>query len=321
MVFYKFMDVEKTIPGIKKNILLKDFATFKVGGRAKYFLIARKKEDLIKTVIAAKKLGIPFFVLGGGSNILFSDKGFKGIIIKIQFSDLKIKGSRIFAEAGTSLALLVNKTMQRNLSGLEWAAGIPGTIGGAVRGNAGAFGGEIKNAVERVETFDFRSSRIKIIKNRDCQFDYRQSIFKKRKNLIILSVVFKFRNGNKEKITKMIKKYLAYRKLKHPKKPSAGSIFKNVKINTTKKYFFKKFPEAKENIKEKTLPAAFLIDQCHLAGKKIGEAKVSKNHPNFIINSSNAKAKDIKKLINFIKKRVKNKFGIILEEEINYLEF
>lgn len=254
----------------KKNILLKNHTTFRIGGRAEYFFEAKTKKDLIGVINFAKEIKLPFFILGGGSNLLVSDKGYKGLVVKF----------------GRPLSLYVSK-------GLDWAAGIPGNIEGAVYGNAGAFGGSMKDAVKSVEVFDTKDGKIKIFKNKDCWFGYRDSIFKKKKNLVILSVEIKSKRSNPKKI----KEYLEYRRRRHPQLPSAGSVFKNVSDT----------------------PAAILIDQAGLTGKKIGQAQISEKHSNFIVNLGNAKAEDVKKLISFVKKSVKKKFKVVLKEEIQYL--
>jgi len=289
------MEIKKLLPGVKKNVLLKNYTTFRIGGRAKYFFITKGKEDLIKAIKAAKRLKLPFFILGGGSNILVSDKDFNGLVIKF----------------GQPLSDYVSK-------GLEWAAGIPGTVQGAVCGNAGAFGKSMEDAVKSVEVFNAKTGKIEVFKNKDCQFDYRGSIFKRKKNLIILSVKIKSRKSNQKKI----KEYLDYRRQHHPQLPSAGSIFKNFQLPTFNfQLLTKKFPEFGEFKKRGDIPAAFLISQCGLTGKKIDGAQISEKHPNFIVNLGKAKAKDVKKLIKLAKQKIKKKFGIILEEEIQFLGF
>jgi len=267
------MSIKKLLPGVKTNTSLKNYTTFKIGGRAKYFFVAKTREDLIKAIKVAKKMKLPFFVLGGGSNLLISDRGFKGLVIKF----------------GQPLSLYI-------LKGLEWAVGIPGTIQGAVWGDAGAFKKSMKNTVKEVEVFDTKTGKVKIFKNKDCQFSYRNSIFRKKKSLIILSVKIKSKKSNIQKV----KQYLEYRKKTQPLKfPSAGSIFKNPPKKT----------------------AGYLIEECGLKGKKIGQAQISKKHANYIVNLGDGKARDVKKLINLIKRKVKSKFGVNLEEEIQYLGF
>jgi len=294
------MNIEKLLPDIKKNIFLRNYTTFRIGGPAKYFFVAKTKEDLTKAIQMAKKSNLPFFILGGGSNILVSDKGHNGLVIKIKNQKSKIKNNRIFAEAGLALNRLVKLSLKNNLTGMEWAVGIPGTIGGAIYGNAGAFKKSMKDLIKEVEVFDTKDEKIKIFKNKDCKFGYRDSIFKKKKNLIILSASLQLKKGKKMKIKEKIKRYLNYRKETQPLNfPSAGSIFKN----------------------PKNFYAGFLIEKCGLKGKRIGNAKISEKHANFIVNLGNGKAKDVKKLIKLIKKKVKNKFKIELEEEIQYLSF
>ena len=286
--------------GIQKNILLKNYTTFKIGGKAKYFFVAKEKKDLILAIKLAKKLKLPFFVLGGGSNLLISDKGFEGLVIKIIFSKFYFQDSKIFAEAGTPLSLLVNETLKKNISGFEWAVGIPGTLGGAINGNAGAFGKSMKDAVKEVEALDVKSMRFKRFNLKDCKFSYRESAFKKKKNLIIVSAVLGLRRGKKKQIENKIREYLEYKKETQPLSfPSAGSIFKNPR-----------------GFSSSSFTAARMIEECGLKGKKAGDAKISEKHANFIVNLGEATAKDVKKLINLAQKSVKKKFKVVLEEEV-----
>lgn len=313
--------LEKTLPGLKRNISLKNHTTFRIGGPAKYFFEAKNKKDLIKAINAAKKYTLPFFILGGGSNLLVADQGYDGLVVKIKNTAVRIKKNRIFADAGLNLNQVVNFAAKNNLTGIGWASGIPGTVGGAVYGNAGAFSGSMADAIKEVEALDVRSNKIKIFKQKECEFNYRTSVFKKKSNLIIISCELRLLAGDEQGIKEAIKKNLIYRRERHPKEPSAGSVFKNVKIKNIDQIFFKKFPEAEKFIKENVLPSAYLIDQCGLKGKIIGGAMVSNKHPNFIVNFKNAKAKDVLKLINFVREKVRKKFGIELEEEIRFLSF
>ena len=285
------------------NILLKDYTSFKIGGPAKYFFKVKTRQDLIKKIQMAKELNLPFFILGGGSNLLVSDDGYEGIVIKMEESNIScqinLPEHKITAQAGMKLADLVKFSVEKNLTGLEWAVGIPGTVGGAIRGSIQAFKKSISETIESVEALDVSKLEVKSYKTKDCKFDYKESIFKENKNLIILSCVFKLEKGNKEEIKKKIEYFLDYRKKNHPLDfPSAGSIFKNLED--------KKVWE--------------LIKECGLEGKRIGNAQISKKHSNFIINLGNASSKDVLDLINLAKKQVKNKFGIEIEEEIFYLE-
>lgn len=296
------MTIDKLLSGVKKNILLKNYTTFRIGGRARYFFTAKTKDNLISAVIAAKKINLPFFVLGGGSNLLISDKGFKGLVIKILNIKYHILNTKIVAEAGVVLGQLVNASANAGLTGLEWATGIPGTVGGAVFGNVGWPNNKknISSVIEVVEVLEIKpksKTKIRNYKSKDCKFGYRDSIFKRRKNLIILSVSLKLKKGNKKKIKKEISEIFKKRKEKIPGGFSAGSVFKN--------------PTG--------FSAGQLIEKCGLKGKKIGGAEIPEKHANFIINSGSAKAKDVEKLINLAKKEVKNAFKIKLIEEIQIL--
>ena len=293
-------DIKKLLPGIKQNVSLKNFSTFKIGGKAKYFFGAKKKEDLIKAIKVAQDFRLPFSIVGNGSNLLVSDKGFRGLVIKIKNQKSKIKNNLIYAEAGVPLGQLVDMASKNNLAGFEWAVGIPGTLGGSIYGNAGAFGHSMADTITEVEVYNSKNKKIKKLKNKNCKFSYRESIFKKKKNLIIISAKLGLKRGDRKKIKQKIREYLTHRVKTQPlNSPSIGSIFKNPRGFLT----------------------AELIEKCGLKGKRIGDVKISEKHANFIINLGNGRANDIKKLITLIKTRVEKIFGITLEEEIQHLGF
>jgi len=287
-----------------KNILLKDYTTYKIGGKAKYFFVARNEQDLIDAIKKARQDNLSFFILGGGSNVLFDDNGFDGLVIKLELDKYEVKDNKIFTESGILLKRAVDLALGNELTGLEWANGIYGTVGGAVRGNAGAFGHFTSEVVDSVKVLDSDTLEIKEIK--DYQFGYRDSYFKQNRNLIILSVVFKLEKGRKEDIEKEMNRISNYRKERHPLDyPSAGSVFKNVanlKIDKFKELGF--------------VPAGYLIEQAGLKGKIIGGAQISEKHANFIVNINEAKAKDIRDLIDLVKKTIMEKYGVKMEEEI-----
>ena len=296
-----FPEIKKILQGLKENVPLSVYTTFKIGGLARYFFIAKDKKALITAAKTAKKLNLPFFILGGGSNSLIFDDGFKGLVIKTQNSKIKIINSGIiYAEAGAKLNDLVLFSAKKSLGGLEWAAGIPGTIGGAVYGNSGwpVNKKSISAVVKSVEVLDLGSDlKIRKISSRNCRFGYRQSIFKHNRNLIILGVYLKLHKGDKGEIKEEIARILKNKKEKTPPGFSAGSVFKNPPGNH----------------------AGFLIEKCGLKGKKMGGAVISEKHANFIINLGAAKSKDVAKLIDIAKQKVKRKFGIQLEEEIQFI--
>ena len=282
---------------IKTNEDMSKHTSFKAGGKAKFYIKAKTVKDVINTVKISKENNIPIVVLGNGSNILFKDKEFNGIVLKIELDTLKIEENIITAEAGVKNAILGRKALDNNLQGFEFAAGIPGTIGGAIRMNAGAYGGEIKDIVQDVEYLDYEDLKIKKITNKECNFEYRHSVFCENKN-IILSATFKLENGIKEEIANRMNEIAKSRKEKQPLEyPSAGSTFKRGTDFITAK----------------------LIDECGLKGYQIGGAQVSEKHAGFIINKENATAKDIIDLVEYVKKTVKEKTGKSIDLEVEII--
>lgn len=282
---------------IKTNEDMSKHTSFKAGGKAKFYIKAKTVEDVINTVKISKENNIPIVVLGNGSNILFKDEEFNGVVLKIELDTLKIEENIITAEAGVKNAILGRKALDNNLQGFEFAAGIPGTIGGAIRMNAGAYGGEIKDIVQDVEYLDYEDLKIKKITNKECNFEYRHSVFCENKN-IILSATFKLENGIKEEIANRMNEFAKSRKEKQPLEyPSAGSTFKRGTDFITAK----------------------LIDECGLKGYQIGGAQVSEKHAGFIINKENATAKDIIDLVEYVKKTVKEETGKSIDLEVEII--
>lgn len=280
---------------MKRKVSLKNYTTFKIGGQAEYFFRVKGKEDLVSALEAAEKKKLPFFILAGGSNVLVSDRGFDGVVAHMENDRYAAVGNKIYSQSGVPLSKLVELALAASLSGLEWAVGIPGTIGGAVFGNAGAFGGFTEDLVVEVEAFDTKAKKTRVFLKKDLRYSYKDSVFKQKKNLVILSVVLQLKKSRKTQIKKKMEEYLDYRRERQPLKyPSAGSVFLNPKNKI----------------------AGVLIEQVGLKGKRIGGAQISEKHGNFIVNLGNAKAADVKRLIGLAKKKVKDKFGIVLEEEI-----
>lgn len=306
------------LENVKENVSLAPYTTFKIGGKARYFFSAANKRDVMKAVKTAKALRLPFFVLGGGSNVLVSDKGFDGLVIYMCNRKHKIEGTKVFGEAGVDFPVLVKETGKEGLSGLEWAGGLPGTLGGAVRGNAGAFKGEVKDNLIEVEILDNRET-VRKLTNKQCRFSYRSSVFKK-KNWIILSATFKLKKGNKKEIQDVAKEHIQYRKDRHPLEyPNAGSVFKNYDAKKIPKRFQKKMEHVVKIDPFPLVPTAYLISEAQLKGLSWHDAQVSKKHSNYIVNKGKARAKDVKILIGKVKKKIKEKFSVDLKEEITIL--
>jgi len=306
---------------IKENILLKDHTTFRIGGPARYFLETSQKGELKEVIEWAIENKIRFLVMGGGSNILFSDKGFDGLVIAYKSSvagkDLieDISDGVFRIDATVPLSSLI--IQMKDYSGLEWAAGIPGTLGGAVNGNSGAAGESMADSVLSVDALEIKNGIVseKVFKKEECLFGYRTSIFKNNPELLVVSAELKLKKENEEAVSEKIKSNLERRKAKQPKGFSAGSVFKNYhgKIDDS---MISSYPELKTFNEKGIVPAGLLIESCGLKGKIIGGAKVSEEHANFIINFQNASSEDVIALIDLIKKSVKEKFLIDLKEEI-----
>lgn len=320
-----FNILKNNFPRLEKDVALKDYTTFRIGGPAKYFLRTSDRKELKSIVEAAKKENIPFLVIGGGSNILFSDKGFNGLVVVYKVENLSREqsliersefGDEVIIKANASVPLSYLVSQLSDLSGLEWAAGIPGTLGGAINGNAGAFNESIADAVISVDVLDFSSSDMEVKMNkRECLFGYRNSIFKNNQDLLIVSAELRFFKADKEDVKKRIVENLEKRRGKQPKGFSAGSVFKNY-FDRLDESIVEKYPEMKKINEKQIVPAGLMIEMCGLKGKQIGEAKISDEHANFIINLGNATSEDVLSLINLIKKSVKEKFLVDLKEEI-----
>lgn len=277
---------------------LAQFTTFNIGGPAKFYFEARNSSDLVSAYDLAVKNDLRYFILGGGSNILFADEGYDGLVIHDRCGECKVDVEKITAHSGVWLDKLVDFATQNSLTGLEFAAGIPGNIGGAVFGNAGAFGGCIADILKTAVIYS-PSSGVKIVGNDYFGFHYRHSKLKESFELI-LSATFQLGSGERQKIADKVNEHRQLRRDKHPdyrKEGCAGSIFKNIKE-----------PEL--------IPAGKLLDEVGVSGMKVGGAEVFERHCNIIVNKGKATASDVRKLSLMMRQKVAEKFGIELEYEI-----
>lgn len=305
---------------IRKNFNLTLLTTFRIGGEAEFFAVIKNRPELAEAVAWSKIKKLPLSVLAGGSNILITRKKIPGLVLKIAGPDYAVQRNYLTSWAGTGLTKLAEMSAEAGLSGLEWASGIPGSIGGAVRGNAGAYGSDISGSVAEVEAYDLIKNKFVTLDNQAGGFGYRDSIFKKRKNLIIVGVKLKLVKARPSEIKALSRKNFNDRFKKLPKRPSAGCIFKNLEYEKIVKQN-KKLAEdlaAAGLVRGGKVGVGYLIDRLGFKGKIRGGAKVSENHANFIINTGQAQAKDALQLIKLIKTRVKHKYKINLEEEIQY---
>lgn len=334
---------------IKTDIDLKKLTTIKLGGRAKYFALCKTRPQVLGAITFAQEKKIPFFILGGGSNVIFKDDGFKGIIIKIATKGMQIKKTKnnffITVEAGESWDDLVKYCVSHNLKGIECLSGIPGSIGAAPVQNIGAYGQEVSQVIKNIEVFDCRDHKIKVLKNRDCKFGYRTSLLKEQSGIyIVLSVTFCFIWGGRADIKyPALKNYLKERKIennlintrkavlklrrqksmliskKDPNAQSCGSFFLNPKINRISLLLLKRnFPEM-PFYKEKNLfkiPSAWLIEKAGFnKGYKYKSVAISSNHSLALIATKQSTTKDLLELQKLIQRTIKKIFGIQLMRE------
>jgi len=287
---------------ILENVPLSDFCTYRVGGIARRVVRVFDSEGL-RRVQSEEGDKV---VIGRGSKVLFSDDGFGGVVIvmsgeKVEFfwgEGCSDYGAYVYADAGVFLPKLVKDCCERGLAGLEWAVGIPGSVGGAVWMNAGAHGGDAAALTDWVELF--RGGEIIRVSNDECGFGYRKSGF--RHGDIITGVRFGLKKGDKDEIEEKMRKYTKIRREAQPSGFSCGSVFKAV-----------------VTAEGRNIPAWEFIDACDLRGVKIGGAEINKKHANFIMNTGGARAEDIKTLIKLIKTEVYIRFGVMLEEEVVYV--
>lgn len=281
---------------IDTNVSLKQLTTYKLDGTAKYVVYPNDTKELIKIIKELKEQNKKYKIIGGGSNLIFNGN-YDGYLIKLdKLDNLKIDGNKIKVGSGYSTIRLAYKVSKLGLSGLEFATGIPGTIGGAIFNNAGAYGSDMGYIVESIKVLT-PDLEIKTMYNKELDFHYRTSFLKKNKDYICLEATIILKNGNKENIMEIIEDRKQRRMMSQPLEyPSAGSVFRNPSDDS----------------------AWRLIEGIGYKGKNIGGAEVSEKHANFIVNYNNASGEDIIKLINEIKEKVKEKYNVelILEQEI-----
>jgi len=280
---------------------LAPFTSFKTGGSARYFISAQTIDDVAQAVRAAKKLNLPHFFLGGGSNLLVSDQGYDGLIVSIDVLGLELIGEvEIECGAGEELAALVDFATENSLSGIEFASGIWGTVGGAVYGNAGAFGGDIGSVIVEVTLVDSQGE-VKTVGPEYCRFGYRDSYLKTSGEAIV-KARFKLKKGDTSHIRQKIDKILTLRRDKHPVEGrSAGCFFKNIPDPSR--------PHGR-------VPAGRLLEEVGAKRMAVGGARVFEKHANIIVNTGSATSQDIRKLADMLKKKVYEKFGVKLKEEV-----
>lgn len=303
---------------LSENVPLSQYTRFGIGGPADLLVDAPSEDAFAAAWAALRSEGVPVAVIGGGSNLVVSDAGFRGAVLRFTGDRISIAGDRVTADAGAVLQRLVDTANAAGLRGLETMTGIPGWVGGAVYGNAGAYGRSMHEIVESVRFFD--GERILDLPNAGCEFQYRESVFKRRKCWVIFSAAFRLAAAPAAELQRTSDDIRAVRDAKYP--PSmkcAGSIFKNC--------FFTALPEAARAavppalVREGKVPSAFFLEQTGAKGLRRGDIQVAAYHANLIYNDGAGAAADLRAVIAELKSRVAAKFGFELEEEVQYVGF
>ncbi len=302
---------------IKNNVPLANYTTFKIGGDAKYFCTVNSESELQEAIRWAKENKLDFFILSGGSNILFSDNGFDGLVIKMDLhNEISTRNTTVSVSAGMSLKRFLEFLAMNSMAGFENLYGIPGSVGGAVRGNAGAFGVEIKDRLTKARIYDTDNDLFFELNNEELHFDYRHSAIKEKPTLVITQAEFEFCRGSEYEIREVMfntVKEREKRQLQNVK--AAGSFFKNPQAPKEVQKLFEEDKGVKS--KDGRVPAGWLIDKLGLKGKKIGGAMVSETSANYLLNHKDATSEEILALAEEIKEKVKEAFDINLEEEVS----
>lgn len=281
------------------NASLADRSTFRIGGTADYLALPETAEQICTLILYLRSAGVRYQVIGNGSNLLFSDKGFRGVVIStVAMTGLRIEGHILEADCGVSLSRLALAAQKEGLRGLEFAYGIPGSCGGAICMNGGAFGGEIKDVLLDARVFFPESGEIRTLTAQEQDFAYRHSIYQET-SLIALSARFLLEEGDRSQIRALMEEHMQYRIERQPlDRPSAGSVFKRYPGYYTSK----------------------LIDEAGLKGKRVGDAMVSPKHAGFIVNCGHATSDDVKALIEIIQEEIYRLHGIHIECEVKMIE-
>ena len=310
---------------MQEHIPLAPYTIYKIGGPARYFTEVRTTEELSRALNFAREKNVPFFVFGGGSNMLIADRGFDGLAIRITGGEVRVEGERVIADAGVMMARAVAVCADAGLTGFEWGIGVPGTIGGSIRGNAGCFGGEMKDMVESVEVLDASNDTRHTLHAISCEFSYRDSIFKRHPEWVIVSATLHLERGDANAIRNCIAEVTRERTAKQDiGTKSCGCIFKNVLwdlCGESKDALCARNPVLSPFRHSTHIPASLLLDKAGMKGHAAGRARISHAHANFFINEGGASAEEVRALITHAQNEVFRIFGVRVEEEIQYIGF
>lgn len=312
-----------SLPGLIEHEPMAKHTNFRIGGSAQYYVVASTKEECIRAIELAEAAGLAWYVYGGGSNMLVADKGFDGLMIQTAFRAIEVRGEEIICDAGAITALVARKSAEAGLAGFEWAAGVPGTIGGAIYGNAGCYGGEMKDAVASVDAFRVADQKRVTLSKEGCGFGYRESGFKKER-YVIFGCTLQLAHGDSATSLARIMEIQTMRKEKQPLGESgAGCMFKNVEFQDEAEIaqLQSETDVPAPMIASKAISAGWIIERSGLLGRRIGDIEVSPKHGNFLINHGNGTADEVAQLVSICQMEVRNRFGLRLQTEVQFVGF
>jgi UDP-N-acetylmuramate dehydrogenase len=312
------LDSLQDIPGLtlRADAPLAELTRFGIGGAADLLAEAVDSQAFLAALRVCRAAGVPFYIIGDGSNLIVSDRGYRGVVLRLASKGLVAAGTCIVADAGAPLQALVDAAIDRGLAGLETLTGIPGSVGAAVYGNAGAYGHSLSERVTAVEVFD--GETLRTLSHSDCEFEYRESVFKRHKNWIILRVTLQLEPGDRAGLRTRADEIRLVRDEKFPPTMRcAGSIFKNLLVINLPAAVVAAIPP--HAIREGKVASAYFLDQVGAKGMRLNGIQVADYHANLIYNAGGGTAADLRAIIADLRERVRTQFGIVLEEEVQYL--
>jgi UDP-N-acetylmuramate dehydrogenase len=303
---------------VSEGPLLSQYTRFGIGGPARMFAETADEAAFIETLSVARASGMPYGVIGGGTNLIVADEGFPGIVLRFTADRIGGSDNLVYADAGASLQALVDHSIERGLAGLHTMTGIPGWVGAAVYGNAGAYGHSISESIRAVRFCDGAS--VRTFSNAECAFAYRESAFKRRKDWVIFSCELELTSGDSFELRRAADGILTIRNEKYPPTMKcAGSIFKNLLMADLAATVRAVIPE--RVVREGKVPSAWFLEQVGAKGMRSGDIQVADYHANLIYNAGVGRARELREIIGELKERVRERFGLELEEEVQYVGF
>jgi UDP-N-acetylmuramate dehydrogenase len=303
---------------VLRDVSLAEYTRFGIGGPADVYAETSKPESFIEAMRVARRSGLETVVIGAGTNLIVSDEGFRGVVLKLVSESIRIDGTAVYVESGAILQHLVDSTVDAGLKGLETMTGIPGSVGAAIYGNAGAYGHSIMERIVSVRFFD--GAGIRVFSNAECEFRYRESVFKRHKEWVIFSSILEMETGEAAVLRAEADRILSIRNKKYPPTMKcAGSIFKNFLFAELPAVIAAEVPASA--VIEGKVPSAWFLEQVGAKGMQAGDIHVADYHANLIYNAGRGTAHELTGIIQELKRRVGDRWGIPLEEEVQYVGF